>query len=204
MLKDLTLNDYINFVTKVDEVESENEKEKILFDTLSSKTLGKLRRAPKAKEIVAQNAKFLKEMEDAKNVLHKIFELNGIEFGFIPDLENLTLEEVVDADIYLNDVSRHNNLMSILFRPVIEKTLVKQSIFKRIKALLKGRKLEKIEKYTIKSYSGNTRGKVTDSMLDMPLDVYFGCIGFFEHLGKDLQNAFPSYFQKEEIATKTT
>ena len=56
------------------------------------------------------------------NELSRVVEIDGIEFGLIPDFDELSLGEFVDLDNYLQD--NYNNLskiFAVLYRPVIER-----------------------------------------------------------------------------------
>lgn len=95
--------------------------------------------------------------------LIRTFKLNGVEFGFIPNLDDLKTGEYVDLDTYLMDWDEMNKAMAVLYRPVKEK---------------------QGDKYIIQDYVGST--KYADIMKDMPLNVALGAYVFFYHLGKEL------------------
>ena len=95
--------------------------------------------------------------------LIKTFKLNGIEFGFIPNLDDLKTGEYVDLDTYLMDWDEMNKAMAVLFRPIKEK---------------------QGNKYIIQDYVGSQ--KYSELIKDMPLNVALGAYVFFYHLGKDL------------------
>lgn len=89
------------------------------------------------------------------------FEMNGTEYGFVPDLDELTLGEYVDLD---NNISNWDNMhiaMNVLYRPV---------------------KHNQGRRYNIVEYSVDNENK----MKDMPLDAAIGSIFFFYNLGIEL------------------
>lgn len=89
------------------------------------------------------------------------FEMNGTEYGFVPDLDELTLGEYVDLD---NNISNWDNMhiaMNVLYRPV---------------------KHSQGRRYNIVEYSVDNENK----MKDMPLDAAIGSIFFFYNLGIEL------------------
>ena len=89
------------------------------------------------------------------------FKMNGIEYGFVPDLDELTLGEYVDLD---NNISNWDNMhiaMNVLYRPV---------------------KNSQGRRYNIVEYSVDNENK----MKDMPLDAAIGSIFFFYNLGIEL------------------
>ena len=89
------------------------------------------------------------------------FKMNGTEYGFVPDLDELTLGEYVDLD---NNISNWDNMhiaMNVLYRPV---------------------KHSQGRRYNIVEYSVDNENK----MKDMPLDAAIGSIFFFYNLGIEL------------------
>lgn len=48
------------------------------------------------------------------------FEFNGIEYGFIPNLSNITTQECLDLEKLLKDGKQLNKIASILYRPIIK------------------------------------------------------------------------------------
>ena len=89
------------------------------------------------------------------------FELNGIEYGFIPDLDEMSLGEYIDLD---NNVSKWEQMhvaMNVLYRPI---------------------KTSKVGKYNIEEYDV----KNPEKMKDMPLGSAIGSVFFFLHLGMEL------------------
>lgn len=100
------------------------------------------------------------------------FQLNGIEYGFIPKLDNMTYGEFVDLDTLMGDWQTMDQAMAVMFRKVKDKIG---------------------EKYTIEDYNADE----TIDMKDMPLNVVFGAIFFLENLGKELQNHTLNYLVKK-------
>ena len=89
------------------------------------------------------------------------FKLNGIEYGFIPDLDEMSLGEYIDLD---NNVSKWEQMhiaMNVLYRPI---------------------KTSKVGKYNIEEYDA----KNPDKMKDMPLGAAIGSVFFFLNLGMEL------------------
>ena len=89
------------------------------------------------------------------------FTLNGIEYGFIPDLDEMSLGEYVDLD---NNASKWESMhiaMNVLYRPIVT---------------------SKVGKYNIEEYTTSNPEK----MLDMPLDAALGSLFFFYNLGLEL------------------
>ena len=113
----------------------------------------------------------LNKIFDVKHSLVPTFTLNGVEYGFIPVLDDMTLGEYIDLDESLGDWQRMHKAMSVLYRPV---------------------KFKKGHKYQIEEYKGTN-----DTMLQAPLDVVFGAMVFFYSLSNELMTIILSYLQKE-------
>lgn len=48
------------------------------------------------------------------------FEFNGVEYGFIPNLEKITTQEFLDLDKLLIEGKQLNKIAAILYRPVVK------------------------------------------------------------------------------------
>lgn len=102
------------------------------------------------------------------------FELNGVEYGFIPNLEDITQGEYIDLDNYLPVNSDMNKAMAVMFRPIKQR-------FK--------------DKYIIEDYAGSSL--YAEKMLDAPLDVVLGARVFFYHLGNELLKSTLIYLEEK-------
>lgn len=118
----------------------------------------------------------LTEMFEQKPNLVREFKMNGIDYGFIPDLENMTFGEYVDLDTFIGDYENMHKAMGVLYRPITQ----------RYK-----------DKYLIEEYSGDD----SDKMKDMPMDAVLSSILFFYHLGMELSKTMLNYLQEEETQT---
>lgn len=86
-----------------------------------------------------------------------------VEFGFIPNLKDLTFGEYIDLDRYIGDWTQMHKAMAILFRPITAK---------------------KGDFYEIEEYEGSD--KYAGHMLHMPANVALGALVFFYRLGMKL------------------
>ena len=89
------------------------------------------------------------------------FEMNGTQYGFTPDLDDLTLGEYVDLDNNASKWEEMHVAMNVLYRPI------KQS---------------NKDKYSIEDYSVSN----SEVLKDMPLDAAIGSLFFFYNLGMEL------------------
>ena len=122
--------------------------------------------------------KTLTEMFEQKPRLLKHFKLNGVSYGFHPQLDDLTLGEYIDLDTFIGDWENIEKAMAVLYRPVVN----------RLK-----------DKYIIEEYK---LGK-DDLLLDMPMEAVLSSIFFLWNLGLDLSEAMMRYLEKAEDQTLT-
>lgn len=99
--------------------------------------------------------------------LKRFITIDGVEYGFEPNLSQMPYGAYVDISKYENVGidDKWAEIMSILYRPVIKKS----------GAL-----------YDIEPYKGLIE---SEKFLDITMDVHFGCLFFFNNLQKDLLNA---------------
>jgi hypothetical protein len=74
---------------------------------------------------VAIIMKKLSELQSRQDtVLTKVIEIDGIEYGMHPNLDDITLGEYADIETFIKDGLEKNmpELMSVLFRPVTERS----------------------------------------------------------------------------------
>jgi len=110
------------------------------------------------------------------------FELGGKEFGFIPNLENITMDEFVQLDVFTPDWSKMHKAMAVMFRPITKTN----------------KQLYEIEEY-------NSEITYEEVMLHAPLSVVFGAMVFFWTLKSDLLSSTLNFLEKEmKLLTNTT
>lgn len=102
------------------------------------------------------------------------FKIENVEFGFVPNLENLSFGEYVDAEAYWDNVEDWHKGMAVLFRPITEK---------------------KGEKYEIFEYKGSS--EFSDAMRYAPMSVVISTRVFFWTLGIDLLSSTLDYLVKQ-------
>jgi hypothetical protein len=120
-------------------------------------------------EMVAHFAQLFEQ----KPKFQQTFKMGPIEFGFIPNLEDITFGEYVDLENHLQSWDSFNKAMAVMYRP----------IKKRIK-----------DKYEIQEYSGTK--EFQDLMQYAPLDVCIAASVFFYNLSNELLAATLNYLQK--------
>lgn len=101
------------------------------------------------------------------------FELDNVEYGFIPKLDEMTFGEYVDLDTYMGEWDSMSSAMSILFRPI---------------------KYKRKDKYLIEDYEGSDKHNLSN----MPLNVVMGALVFFCNLRSELQKHILSYLKTQD------
>lgn len=102
------------------------------------------------------------------------FKIGEIEFGFIPELEEITFGEYVDLDSHLQSWDNFHKAMAVLYRPI---------------------KTRKGEKYDIKDYDPSV--DMQELMRFAPLDVCISASLFFWTLESELLQATLNYLEKQ-------
>ena len=118
-------------------------------------------------------ASLISKMFEQKPDLVKSFWLNNVEYGFVPDLDEITLGEYIDLDTYMGEWENIQIAMNVLYRPIKQKLG---------------------EKYLIEEYDPDTK----DKLINMPMDAVFGSIIFFYRLGIELSQTMMNYLENEE------
>ena len=113
------------------------------------------------------------------DLVHR-FEINGTEYGFIPNLSKMSTGEFIDLENYLNsDNKQLHKIMAILYRPITNK----------IGTL-----------YDIEKYEGTD--KHSDIMLKVDATIILGAMVFFYNLSNSLLHLTNTYIQKKMKAMK--
>ena len=175
-LKDITLRQYKKYMKIEDSVDNERFLSAKMIEIFCGVELDKvmLLQMKDSTEISSVISNIFNE----KPSLVTRFKLNGIEYGFQPQLDELTLGEYIDLDTFIGDWENMEKAMNVLYRPVIVK--------------LK-------DKYNIDEYVvGNE-----EILLDMPMDAVLSSIFFLWNLGLELSKIMTSSLEEGEIEALT-
>jgi len=179
-INDISLRDYVKFM-KVYESNEDVEN-----DFLDIKVL-EIFCGMKYKDIVKVPMNYFNEALEKfykvfqeKTPLERRFSMTGsdgveIDFGFIPNLDKISLGEYIDLTNYIDDFGTIHKAMAVLYRPVHKS--------------FKGK-----EAYRVAEYEGTE--EYAEAMLDMPLGVALGAKVFFYRLGTRLLVAMKNYIEK--------
>ena len=123
----------------------------------------------------------LQHKQDTK--LKRIIEIDGIEYGFHPDLDSITLGEYADLETFIKGGIENYlpELMAVLYRPIKEK---------------------KNDIYIIDAYDGNIRLR-TEEMKKMSAEQVQSALRFFFVLGKEFSKILPLYLMEMLKEMKT-
>ena len=89
------------------------------------------------------------------------FTIGSTEYGFIPDLNDMSLGEYIDLDNNASNWEQMHVAMNVLYRPIKE---------------------SRVGKYNIVDYNIST----SETLKDMPLGAAIGSLFFFYNLGMEL------------------
>ena len=116
------------------------------------------------------------DTEPNKVEFRKFFTFNGEEYGFCPNLSNITTGEYIDLESYCKEpIENLHIIMSILYRKIT---------FKRN------------ERYAIEEYNPDEFKE--ELFKDCPMDIALNCLGFFLTLGNVLAKTSHSYLVAQE------
>lgn len=165
-LSDITLGQYkrfLNIQKQTEESHFLNAKAIEIFCDIELKNVMRLKMADFDKITNRINSLF-----EQKPKLVQRFKIDSVEYGFHPQLDELTLGEYIDVDTYIADWENMEKTMNVLYRPIENK--------------LKDR-------YSIKEYNVDTSA----NLLDMPMDAVLSSIFFLWNLGIDLSKTILNY-----------
>jgi hypothetical protein len=171
-LNEIKLSQYQAFLKIAkdnDDVEFMNQKMVQTFCNIDLKDVAEI----KYKDVLQITASLGKMFDVKSHRFINRFKLGGVEFGFIPDLDDMTFGEYTDLDSYIGDWDNMHKAMAVLFRPITKKGLNNT--------------------YEIEKYNGSIT--YSDVMKHAPLDVVFGANVFFYNLGNELLKSTMNYLE---------
>ncbi len=169
-LKEIKLSQYQAFLKIAkdnDDMEFLNQKMVQTFCNIDLKDVAEIR----YKDVLEITASLSKMFNVQSHKFINRFKLAGVEFGFIPDLDEMTFGEYTDLDSYIYDWDNMHKAMAVLFRPITKKGIN--------------------DTYEIEKYNGSIT--YSDVMKHAPLDVVFGANVFFYNLGNELLKSTMNY-----------
>jgi uncharacterized protein YecA (UPF0149 family) len=125
-------------------------------------------------ELIAHFTQLFSEKPKFQNRFKITSEEGEIEFGFIPELEQISFGEYVDLESHLTNWETYHKAMAVMYRPII-----------------KTRK----DKYDVLPYEPNK--DFQELMKFAPLDIVIASSVFFWSLGSELLTATLNYLENE-------
>ena len=120
-------------------------------------------------------------MLESKPVFTSRFKMNGVKYGFIPNMDELSTGEFIDIETYQKTPNEIWKVLSVLYRPITKEGQ-------------NGR-------YEIAPYNA----ELTEEFKNMDASTAFGALLFFWSLGIDLLNTTQKYLEavkKKEVSMK--
>jgi len=108
------------------------------------------------------------------------FELEGVKYGFIPDLQAISLGEFIDLEEGLSKDKDFHKAASVMFRPIVK---------------------EFGELYTIDGYEASTEAHHV--MKQAPVGIISAAIVFFYNIAKELLKASQDFSSQEKAEAMT-
>ena len=108
------------------------------------------------------------------------FELDGVKYGFIPDLQAISLGEFIDLEEGLSKDKDFHKAASVMFRPIVK---------------------EFGELYTIEGYEASTEAH--HIMKQAPVGIISAAIVFFYNIAKELLKASQDFSSQEKEEAMT-
>lgn len=105
-----------------------------------------------------------------------LFKIDGVEYGIVPNFDNMTGYEYRDLTIYGDDTENLHKVMAILFRPVTKKDV--------------------FGNYNIEAYKGT--GERAEIFRQMPMNIVNQTLVFFWNLTNELNNYILSSLTEEQ------
>lgn len=178
-INDITIAEYLKFI----EVNKEDADEEFLIH----KTISIFCDIP-MKDVLNIDAK---EAQDIALEIYAVlnqkaefvdrFELNGIKYGFIPNLEDLSLGEYIDLETYLKDQKNLHKVASVMYRPIIK---------------------EYKDLYDIENYSASLKSQ--NDMKQAPIGIISQAVVFFYNIVNELLRDFPHYLETQSKKVQET
>jgi len=174
LIQDITVEQYMkikliseSYVEEPDKLSSELVK--LIHGTLNVK-----------KSTADETLEQLGQLLLAKHDFVNRFKFDGVEYGFIPSLEDMSVGEFVDIEEYSKGEIQLHKLLAILYRPITKKY----------------GKMYDIEPY-------ESASKTSDIMKNVSYKIGVGALLFFSLLKEHLLRDLAIYTKNQEMKVKT-
>ena len=171
-LDEITLKQYQEFIKAQD---NSNDDEFIamkmvsIFCNIEMSEVSKITYAS-----IIEIVQHLNTLFSAKHEFVKRFTLSGVEFGFIPDLENISFGEYIDLEANLTSFDNMHKAMAVMYRPIVK---------------------EQKNNYNIERYVSSVN--YAEVMEFAPVSIALAAQVFFWTLGSELLQATLDYLENQ-------
>jgi hypothetical protein len=174
---EIPLGRFMDYMAQYEEEATADRKQLVLVSTLTGAPKPLLEKAKK--NVIDQAVEELNKImsREASKQLNLIIEIDGIEYGFHPNLHELRLKEFVDLDNKLSSGwEAMHEVMAILYRPVTKK---------------------KGDKYRIEEYDFKTAKKRAEMFKEeLSVDTVNGAAAFFLNIAVGYLNITQQFLDK--------
>lgn len=122
---------------------------------------------------VQEICELINAVMNTKTAFSNRFELDGVEYGFIPSVEDMTFQEFLHMEEFVKDSKNYHKLAQIMYRPVTKKM----------------GNLYDIEKY---EYSINR----ANALKNMPMNIFAETMVFFYDIASESLTHFQVYLNR--------
>ncbi len=177
--KDVTLKQYQEYEIlkkRKDLNEYEFNQRKIrIFTGLPYRTVEKMQQSDYAEFLV-----WIDKALDRPSAFQQTFKMEGVEFGMIPNFDEIQSKEYFDLMKYKIKPETLHNLMAILFRPITQNITNNG--------------------YLIQDYNGTE--EYAEIMKYTPLNIVNGAVVFFWNLANELLECTPKCMEQEQARVR--
>ena len=177
-MEDITLGEYQELQLALEGIEDENEVSLILVSKLCSISIADARRLPA--DVFKDTVSSLTRTMNKKYLWRRRFFIGKKEYGFIPNIDNISFGEYIDIDGFFKEENSLHKIMTILYRPIIKhrfdtiKFTIKQSI-----KMANNNVANVFEWYDIEKYDNEIMLSRAESFKQFPAHILLGAVGFF-------------------------
>lgn len=167
-INNLSIRNYMRIIKINNSDLSELEREREILK-IFHKDINKIKKGEGDETIISLSELLSQEVDS----LVRKFKYDGVEYGFIPNLDNISTGEYIDLNSYLKDGKELHRIAAILYRPITH---------------------SKGDMYRIEEYGGTE--KYMDVMREVDFRVVVSAMFFFSILGKSLLSHSNIYIQR--------
>jgi len=158
---------------EIEEIDKAKKVIKLLVDNVNDDNIDRI----KVTDLLVMYQK-LCAMTNTQTSLIKLMVLDGVKYGFNPDIQNISTGEFMDIDMLCKEMDKNlHQVMAILYREVTT---------------------EGEGKYLIKEYDAKIEYRAKLFKEKMPASVAQSCLVFFYRLGKDYLRCTMESLQEEQ------